>query len=627
MHRPRYFRNDWSTARQRLVPTLAGLALILLPGSDRPAAATVGVPLPVASSVADTLPVLSDMAREVMAVTVEAYQGAPSLYLYDNRARLAWFDFGLPGQPTPEAIAVGENLRDEGFAWVGGMVRQKTRAGKGGPYLVDFMEGEDATFIIAVDPPDGDYRIVVTLGDSDQARGPVDVLVNDVTVASALQTEAGQAVNVGTEVVPENGRVSFRLRAHGCKSFAVAGAAVYGPKGAKFGRLFAAASLRSAVPPPDSLRTLGRGGAVRVLREYCEYLLRNQPSDGGFSYRGAWYQNAYPVRTLLAGGKLLNEPRYREAALLCLDRFAAAQAPTGGWISYYFGKDGCELDGVSDSTTANLADIGTMSLCLSLAVPHCDAERRDRYLRAATLYADSLVLPNQLDDGSFPNLKFEGREFRHSYSVATATQASSLTALYAVTKDPRYLFAAERAGEWLANMFFVDGQVGFFAHDQNRQLLTGSDAFGDLFYMVEGLTWVGRYSKSADTRALIRQALDRYLWASQGIAARTVNGYWWAPSSLWSSSKTGGMLYVLLQYRELGCRDPRLRPWIPRALAWLGDDELSQRIGVLAHPSSRTGEHAMVATGFAGISVAAAIDPNVLLPQPRDWRRAAGDSR
>lgn len=595
-------------------------------GAVRPGPAAAAAPPP-APAPGDSIPVLSDMAREVMAITMGEYRKPPSLYLQDNRPRLAWFDFGLPGQPTPDAIALGELARNDGFAWTGGMVRQKTRAATSGPYLSDFMEGEDATFMVAVDPPEGEYRIVVTLGDTEQPRGPIDVIVNGVNIAPGVVTEAGKAMEIGSEVVPEDGRVSLRLRATGCKSFAAVGLAVYGPSGARLGHLYPRTITHSPVPPPDSLKTLGRGGSVRVLREYCDYLLEQQPSDGGFSYRGAWYQNAYPVRTLLAGGRLLKEPRYREAALACLDRFAAAQASTGGWISYYFGKAGCDLDAASDSNSANLADIGTMSLCLALAVPYCDAPRRERYLRAAVFYADSLVLPNQLDDGSFPNLKYEGRDFRHSYSVATATQAASLSALYAVTKDDRYLFAAERAGEWLANMFFEDGQVGFFPHDQNRQLVTGADAFGDLFYMVEGLTWVGHYSKNADTRRLLRQALDRYVWASQGIAARATHGYWWMPGNLWSASKTGGMLYVLIQYREMGCRDPRLRPWIARALAWLGDQRLSWRSGVLAHSAGPTGEHAIVATGFAGISVAAAIDPNVLLPAPRDWRAATGGAQ
>lgn len=623
MHPPRVIPNRpfgrLPRGRAHVLGLLCTAALL------RPGLSFAFTPGPAAA--ADSFPEVSEMAREVMGISVTPYRKTPSFFLQDGRQRMIWFDFGLPGQPTPEAIALGEIARNPGFAWMGGMTRQKTRAGQPGPYLCDFIEGEDATFAVAVQPADAEYRVVVTLGDPEEARGPIDVIVNGVNVAPGVVTAAGEATDVGCEIVPEAGRVTVRLRARDCRSFAAVGLAVYGPKGATVGVLFPRNDPRSPVPPPDSLKTLGRSGTVRTLGRYCDYLLAHQPSDGGFSYSGAWYQNAYPVRTLLAGGRLLNEPRYREAALHCLDRFANAQVGSGGWISYYFGKEGCELSATSDTSSANLADIGTMSLCLALAVPHAGEERRARYLRAVTHYADSLVLPNQLDDGSFPNLKYAGRDFRHAYSVATATQAASLAALYAVTKDDRYLFAAERAGEWLANMFFEDGQVGFFPHDQNRQLMTASDAFGDLFYMVEGLTWVGHYSKNPDTRALIRQALDRYVWASQGIAARTVHGYWWAPASLWGSSKTGGMLYVLLQYRELGCRDPRLRKWIPRALAWLGDEGLAHRTGILAHPSSPTGEHAMVATGFAGISVAAFLDPNVLLPAPRDWRMTAARPR
>lgn len=572
-------------------------------------------------------PALSDMAREALGIAIGPWVKPPSLNLQDGRVRLAWFDFGPLGQPTPDAMTVAANYRRPGFGWNGGMIRQRTRHAKAGPYLCDFVEGEDAAFVVAVEPPDAEYRMTVTLGDTDQPRGPVDVIVNGVTVAAAVTTEAGQPAELGFEVVPDHGTVSFRLVARDCKSFAAVGAAVYGPKGARIGELFPRTEQRSAVPRPDSLHTLGRNGTLRTLRDYCEFLLKNQPSEGCFSYMGAWYQNAYPVRTLLAGAVLLREPRYRDAAFACLDRFAQEQQPNGGWCSTYFGKPGCEFAVVADTLSANLADIGTMSLCLALAAAQATGERQALYLKAITTYADSLVLPNQLDDGAFPNLRYEGRDFRHPYSVATATQAASLSALYAVTKDPRYLYAAERAGEWLANTFYPDGQVGFFAHDQNQQVMAMSTAFGDLFYMVEALTWVAHYSRTPDTRTLILQALDRYVWASQGIAASATHGYWWQPQSLWGSAKMGGMLYVLEQYREMGCRDTRLRTWIPRALAWLGDAGLSGRIGVLADPLSMTGDFAMVATGFAGIGLAASIDPMALLPAPRDLRRATRATR
>ena len=634
----RSFYTQESSALQKRPPRLP-LILLLLAGlagfpagksrADAPpggAADSSGVLAPAGvAAAADSgnwIPAgLSDQAREALGIVITPWVKLPSQTLQDGRIRLALFDFGPMGQPTPDALTVAANYRRPPFGWTGGMLRQRTRQAKPGPYLCDFLEGEDASFVVAVDPPQGEYRMTLTLGDPDQPRGPIDVIVNGVTVAAGVTTAPGRAVEIGFEVVPDHGAVSFRLAARDCKSFAVDGAALYGPKGAKLGELFPRTDPRAAVPRPDSLGTLGRNGARRTLRDYCDFLLEHRPSEGCFSYMGAWYQNAYPVRTLLAGAVLLREPRYREAAFECLDRFVREQQPNGGWSSAYFGKAGCEFAVVPDTLSANLADIGTMSLCLALAAEQAEGSRRAAYLHAITTYADSLVLPNQLDDGAFPNLRYEGRDFRHPYSVATATQAASLSALYAVTKDPRYLYAAERAGEWLANTFYPDGQVGFFAHDQNQQTMAVSTAFGDLFYMVEALTWVAHYSRTPDTRALIVRALDRYVWASQGIAAATTQGYWWQPQSLWGSAKMGGMLYVLAQYREMGCRDARLRTWIPRALAWLGDEDLSYRIGVLADPLSMTGDFSMVATGFAGIGVAATIQPNALLPAPRDLRR------
>jgi hypothetical protein len=335
----------------------------------------------------------------------------PPKVLENGRTQMALIDFGPWGQPAPWRGAFGTGRRDRFWGWHGGMTRQKTRrVSLSGPLLCDFVEGEDAAFVMAVEPPHGRYRVDLHLGDPDLARGPVDIGTGDRRLIENLRTNPGESKRVTLELEPdERGWISIRLAARECGSWAVQAADVWGPAGARFVAPFPDTEPRSFVPPADSLTRLERGEARRVLGEYCDFLLEWRPADGGFSDAGAWYQNAYPVRTLLAGGVLLDRPEYREAAFLVLDRFCNEQRPNGGWYSGYFGRDGCGLAARPDTSNSNLADIGTMSLCLALAAPHADPARSERYLEAARRYADRVVLPAQAPEGWFPNGLYMGR--------------------------------------------------------------------------------------------------------------------------------------------------------------------------------------------------------------------------
>lgn len=538
----------------------------------------------------------------------------PTESLPDGRIRLAMFDFGPDEQPAGRRIAFGTQSRHVSFGWMDGMVRQITRrVGVSGPYLCDFVEGEDARFVIGVDPPDAVFQVALTLGDPDFVRGPIDVLANGEVVLDDVMTNPAEPIEAVFEVKAEDGWLSFRLRGEKCQAWAVPGAVIYGPPGARLSPLFPNTETRALVPPPDSLTIVKQKDAPEILRKYCQFLLRWAPSDGGFSYGGSWYQNAYPLRTLLAGSLILNEPSYRDTALQVIDRFVAAQKPDGRWISNYFGKPGCHLATNQDTTSSNLADVGSMTLVVALAAPLVDPARRDRYLAAARLYADKVVLPVQRPDGAFPNLMYLGRMYTHPYSVATACQASTLAALGAVTGEARYLDAAERAGLWLAKCIRPDGRIVFSPHDTSMVKIVQPSSFGDVFYIVEALTWAGRYAPRREARLAMRQALRNYFWGDGGLRAVSREGYWWSTRNLWSDSKMGGILYVLARFEE-GRSDGETTRMMARGFSWMADAGLSERMGIQAPPASMNGEYGLVATGFAGISVAAWIDPMILLP-------------
>ncbi|HEX7878939.1 MAG TPA: hypothetical protein VF720_05985 [Candidatus Eisenbacteria bacterium] len=545
------------------------------------------------------------------------YVPDPADTLEDGRARLAMFDFGPDEQPAGRRIAFGTRSRNVAYGWEGGMVRQITRRiAISGPYLCDFVEGEDSRFVIAVDPPDAVYQVQLTLGDPDSARGPIDILAGDEVVLDDVSTTPGQPIEAVFESRAVAGRLSFRLRGEGCRAWAVVGAAVYGPKEARLTELYPISETRSLVPPPDSLSRVSRSEAPQVLRRYIDFLLAWAPAEGGFSYAGAWYQNAYPLRTLLAGSVLLDEPEYKEISFAVIDRFVATQRPDGRWLSNYFGKPGCQLSATNDTLSSNLADIGSMTLAVGLAVPLADKERQDRWLAALTRYADNVVLPVQRPDGAFPNLRYEGRVFNHPYSVATATQAASLAVLGALTGEARYLEASEKAALWLANGIRTEGQVSFAPHDTSIVKIVQPSSFGDVFYIVEALTWAGKYAPHREAQVTMRRALRNYFYGEGGLRAVSREGYWWSSRSLWSDSKMGGIPYVLLRHEE-GRASGDVAKMVANQLSWMADPGLSQRMGIQSPPASRNGEYGLVATGFAGISVAAMIDPDVLVPVPR----------
>jgi hypothetical protein len=556
--------------------------------------------------------------------------------LPDGRTRILSLDLGPPGPTTPGFPRFSARQWQANYAWRHGQVRDREGARNGSPFSGGTTEGDDAILTIGIrfDGSELPCRIQLILGDAEHEGGALDVLVDapgsdEELVAGNVVARAGTVDLLEFEATPVAGRLSIRLRSRDCRLWAATGLVLHAPRGARIAPLAEFGDRRPPVPPPDDLEPLDREATMELLRTLCEFLLAERLSDGGFSSIGAWYQNAYPIRALLAGGRLLEEPRFTAAALDRLDQFVDRQLADGRWYSTYFGSTACApVESAADTTSANLADIGTMSLCLALAAPLADSARGARYIEAARRYADRVVLPEQLPDGAFPNRRWMGRDDRHPYSVATATQASSLAALGRLTGEARYLEAAARAGHWLARTVREDGTIAFHAHDRDGARLLRAHDFGDAFYIAEALTWVlasadvqpGGEGEAVATNS--REALERHLWGARGLHASADYGYWWKPLSMWTSSKMAAVPYLLARWREDGgTRLDIVDTWIDRAVAWLADPGFCRRIGVLAPHESQTGQYGLVATGFAAIAIAEVLDPGVLLPGP--WRGAS----
>lgn len=530
------------------------------------------------------------------------------------------FDFGSLNRWSPGDIPVMAETRYPGYAWCEGVVRNTIFTDQKDNVKADAVQGHDATFLMAIDPPDARCEVLLLVGDGRRATGPFDILAGDEVIQPDVTTAPGEYRELRLRARARSGRLGLRFRGRDCAIFSVAGFELRGPAGARIATLGPAVATGAIVPPPGELKPLDRAARLALLDRYGRHLMERRPRDGGFSFCGAWYQNAYPIRALLAGSRLLDRPEWRTAAFEVLDRFLRARRARGAWYSSYFGPDGCPAG--ADTTTANLADLGTMALCLSLASLDADPARASAYRQAVEQYTDTFVLPSQLESGAFANGLWQGEHLPHPYSVATATQATQLFGLYAATGKGRYLVSAERAARWLAGNVQEDGRTMFFPHNAPAGELRDPRSVGDLFYVMEALTWARRYARDDETRAEVEVAMIHYFWGSNGLANVANFGYWFpaVPGNGWATSKLPGMLAVLTQAPP-GPAEDSLSNWIDRIVSWFGASELSATIGIDVPPEGPTGEYTLFATGLAAMGLAAVLDPAAVFPPPPDGPR------
>jgi hypothetical protein len=544
----------------------------------------------------------------------------------DGLQRVLWLDFGNTRRVPHHAVGIRADCCMPGVMWARGHVRDVERNRDRGALLGDFLEGFESTLIIDVDSL-VEYTGILTLGDADTSRGPVTIFADGIELIRDLETEAGEFVDLSFSFSSGAGRLSVHFVTEGCASFAVNGLALYRKK-EEDQVAWTQWGARYSKPPkfkPDvggnplflQSHSTPAVSAEETLRGYCEYLLENRSSDGSFSYRGLWYENSFAVRTLLAGGDLLDEERYTEAALHNLDRFVAEQQPDGNWSAMYFGRPDCPQAGefISDPMTTNLADLGTMAFCVAYAARRVDGERSRIYLEAARRYADEIVLPNQLESGAFPNLKYEGRSFLSAYTVATAVQASFLAALSQATGDSTYLEHAERAGMFLASNIDTSGTVVFHAFDRRQASVVSPGVLGDLFYVIDGLLWVRYATHQGPVRLAIDITLRDYVSGSQGLLTRIEEEAWWYTENAWEGSKKAAILYLLNTMDAFEIVD--VGDLSSRVLALYQDSTL-RPFGILGDTlNPDQGEYGLPATSLAGLGAASMIDPLVAFGPPR----------
>jgi hypothetical protein len=483
------------------------------------------------------------------------------------------------------------------------MVRAGSRSELNDAYLGDFVEGERADLQLAVESGTP-YFVILTVGDAKEPRGPMRIVAGDRVLVDSLRTQPGEFTDLRFKTTAFGKWLTIHFEAAACRTFAVNGVALYaeGAPGVRAKNAVPDAPFPATRADADSLSERAR----RALRSEAEYILAAQPPEGGFSRNGAWYECSYPVRTLLAASRVLDEPRYKTAALACVDRFAAERLPSGGWSAHFFGSHGCPIAKATaeENRTRNLADVGSMVLALASAAEAADAERAKRYIALDRAYADSIVLPAQLASGAFPNGRFDSKDFTFPYTVATAVQAAHLSALYRLTHDARYQVAAQRAALYLAGTIQTDGSVRLHPHDKEETLLLPAESVGDLFYVIESLLWAEPIldGAAADT---IRNSLDRYFRGGSLAPLWQDPRAWLHKGDVWERSKRAGILYLLEGYKGIRGGSEDLDRLIAAVFGALEDPTFAKKIGVGAEATSPENRYGLGATGFAGIGVAA----------------------
>ena len=526
----------------------------------------------------------------------------------------------LPGNPDL-AVVDGDTLADAdakaAFRWTGvelqwtdalvqGRCIRLVAAVDPGRYEVraDLAMIEDRpctvemSLVAATAPLDGMSIAMLPLKPGDRHSLSANITIVDGPLDLFLKPDVGCRIAVtGIHIAPLDGKDRPRLGS-------LAAAEIAGMDRANripLGRTAAAAVqpnelLRAPVTAPTETRA--------CLREVCDYLVRYQLSTGLFDLESAaWWKASICVRALLAGYELFREPRYLAAARKTLDAFIAEQDEDGGWCAFSRAQ---QPDVPCDRR--NLADLGSMTSCLSIAGWFMNDEALSkRYTDAHERYLRGFAASHQAKDGSFRNGVYEGRNWGWPYSVATATQATSLISLYRAIPDTTILGRAERAAWFLLLDWDTDGQPSFHSHDLKEAVRLRATEVHDLYYMLEGLLWVARSTKDPVLSDAARMTLRNYILGRKGLL-KELDGSWFSPSGDPATvTKSCGMLAILIEARDMIGPDEQLDRTIDTATSLLCAPSTREDYRVLAPPYEKAGDPAIICTAFAGLSFAEAM--------------------
>ena len=485
---------------------------------------------------------------------------------------------------------------------------------------------------LALGLPDGDYEIRLTGFTKEWGHGPFHVTANGATVGEVIQIQPGRVFRQRLRATARRNRLDLRFVPAAGGDFLINTVEVFGTAPIKLQPLF-----RHAPPgTPPARSTLAKTkpqAPADSLREVCDWLLRHREVDGflgdthgpGQIY---WYTASMPLRTLLAGHRLLGRQSYLAAATKLLDGFVAEQLPNGAWEAVRRGTPTVrlaksEVQRILREERLPMSDIGSMVTALAVAVPQVTGARRTRYLRALRRFCDEWAPRFQRRNGAFDDGVWP--QPTKVYSCATAIQGSTYALVAKITGEPHYLKVAERALRFLLKDWRTDGRMlGRAPHwvvHNGKPFVLEPLHFGDQWYYDEGFITVWHHTTDARLRQALQRALHHRVHGRAGLLAAMGAATWWPYQDVWNNAKSVGMVQTLLFAQRHGRRSGRLDQAVTDATRLLGDSALRQSLGVMASDRGRPiAQHAirswaglrMEATGFAGMTLAEAMQPGVL---------------
>ena len=343
----------------------------------------------------------------------------------------------------------------------------------------------------------------------------------------------------------------------------------------------------------------------------------------------------YPVRTLLLGGKLLNNNRYIEAAIKYTDIYLSEQLPNGGFTSN-FRRTGTEslikkeFQNILRSGNVNIADNGSNITALLQAVPFVDNKKREKYIEAARKWFDLWVPIWALPGGGYGNGIWGGHKLNSPYTVAIATVAAAFSAFGKLTGESEYIENAEKCigfqcSRWMED---DDGRPIFLdCYPVPHEAILND--YGHSFYLLEGMCWTHSAARDKSIRELIEKRLELWIFGKKGLLSQWGDSWFnfmvkagnaWdeKPESLpmtrsksirlgWEMAKSNGIMHTFLYYLNHVEDNALLREKVETGLKYLANPLKARMSGVMSDPEESYGAFAVQSTGFAGLSLAEAI--------------------
>lgn len=486
---------------------------------------------------------------------------------------------------------------------------------------------------LALGLPEGDYEIQITAFTANRGHGPYTVTAGSPARSLHVSLIPGQRFRARLPVSGRGNRLEVRFTPSPGRDFIVNAIEVFAAKPTeKLPPLFRLAPP-AAPPSRSTLRRARAAAPLPALQRVCDWLLRHRRAGGylGDSYgpgEDFWYTASMPLRTLLAGHRLLGRRDCLDAATTLLDDFVGEQLPNGAWEAVRRGRPTArlapaEVQRIRREERLPLSDIGSMTTTLAVAVTQVGRARQARYLSALRRFADDWAPQFQrrtgaFDDGLWP-------QPTAVYSCATAIQASTYALLAKVSGENRYLAVAERAMRFLLKDWRPDGRmVGRAPHwvvHNRRPFVLESLHFGDQWYYDEGFITTWHHSTDPELRKALLQALNHRVHGRAGLLQARGQATWWPYQDVWNNAKSVGMVQTLAFVARHGRRTRALDQALAESMALLASPRHATGLGVMVSDRGRRiAQHGvrswagfrMESTGFAGMTLAELIQPGVL---------------